>query len=97
VASLFPRNPNLAEAMRLDGPRRCVALPVGPDGLPPLQPRISLTLAAISTARRIIVYVSGASKLTTLERALAGDDLLEMPVRALLAGPAPMRVIWSAR
>jgi 6-phosphogluconolactonase len=96
VASLFPRNPRLAEAMRPDSDRRCAAIALGPDGLPPRQPRISLTGAALTAARRTIVFITGDDKWVALQRALAGDDVMEMPVRALLNGRAPVRVVWSA-
>jgi 6-phosphogluconolactonase len=95
VASLFPHNPALAAAMALDNPRRCAAIPAGPNGLAPAQPRLSLTLAAILAARSVLVFVAGDDKWRVLQEALAGDDAAAMPVRAVLAGPAPVRVICA--
>jgi 6-phosphogluconolactonase len=95
VASLFPHNPALSAAMDPGGLRRCAAMVVGPDGLPPLQPRMSLTLSALAAARGVLIYVAGAEKRAAVERALSGDDVMEMPVRALLRGPAPVRVICA--
>lgn len=95
VASLFPRNPALPGAMDLASARRCSPMAVGPDGLPPLQPRMSLTMAALTSARGVLIYVSGAEKRAAVQRALSGDDIMEMPVRALLRGRAPVRVICA--
>lgn len=95
VASLFPRNPALAAAMQADGLRRCMPMATGPDGLPPAQPRMSLTLAAINAARSIVIYITGPDKWAALQKALAGDDIAQMPVRAVLSGGAPVRVIWA--
>jgi 6-phosphogluconolactonase len=95
VASLFPRNAALTAAMATGSTRRCAAMAVGPDGMPPLQPRMSLTLAAIDAARQVLIYITGADKWRALQAALGGGDAMEMPVRAVLTGPAPMRVIWA--
>jgi 6-phosphogluconolactonase len=41
--------------------------------------------------------ITGADKLAVYERALAGDDALAMPVRALLHQEStPIYVYWSA-
>ena len=93
VASLFPCNPNLAAAMRSGG--LCMAMAPGPDGLAPTQPRMSLTLEAINAARAVLIYITGEDKWAVLQRALAGDDRDEMPVRAVLSRSAPVRVIWA--
>ena len=95
VASLFRRNPCLGSAMRADSDRLCVAMGVGPEGLPPAQARMSLTLAALNAARQVMIYITGETKWAVLQKALAGDDVMEMPVRAILTGPSIVRVIWS--
>ena len=80
TASLFPDSPNLTEALQADGTRRCWPM------LAPSVPRQRLTMsrALLASARHKILSISGQSKLTTLNAALASDDVAAMPVRAFL-------------
>jgi 6-phosphogluconolactonase len=58
---------------------------------------MSLSLSALLDSRFLGLLIAGASKLATLERAEAGDDAGEMPVRALLRQDrTPVTVFWSA-
>ncbi|GAB6407739.1 6-phosphogluconolactonase [Pseudomonas sp. MHK4] len=80
TASLFPGSPNLAEALQADGSRRCYPM------LAPTVPRQRLTMsrALLASAKHKILSISGQSKLTTLDTALAGDDVAALPIRAFL-------------
>ncbi|MGE8151272.1 6-phosphogluconolactonase [Pseudomonas vancouverensis] len=80
TASLFPNSPNLAEALKADGIRRCWPM------MAPTVPRQRLTMsrALLASAKHKILSISGQSKLTTLDAALAGDDVAAMPIRAFL-------------
>jgi len=80
-ASLFPGMPGLAAALASDGPVTVVP------GLAPVEPkaRLSMTLAALLSTDLLVLHVTGASKLATLQRAASAGSALEMPVRALLA------------
>ena len=80
TASLFPGSPNLAEALQADGSRRCYPM------LAPTVPRQRLTMsrALLASAKHKILSISGQSKLTTLDEALAGDDVAALPIRAFL-------------
>ncbi|MCP1497540.1 6-phosphogluconolactonase [Pseudomonas migulae] len=80
TASLFPNSPNLADALKADGTRRCYPM------LAPTVPRQRLTMsrALLASARHTVLSISGQSKLTTLSAALAGDDVAAMPIRAFL-------------
>jgi 6-phosphogluconolactonase len=88
TASLFPDSPNLAEALDLNGTRRCLPM------LAPSTPhqRLTMTRALLATAATPILSVSGQAKLETLRTALAGDDLAQMPIRAFL-NPA-LEIYW---
>ncbi|MDF1614852.1 6-phosphogluconolactonase [Desulfurivibrio dismutans] len=55
IASLFPSSPLLAEQDRL------VAAETKPAGKPPV-PRLTLTLPAINSARRVLLMISGPEK-----------------------------------
>jgi 6-phosphogluconolactonase len=80
TASLFPNSPNLADALKVDGTRRCYPM------LAPTVPRQRLTMsrALLASAKTTVLSISGQSKLTTLSAALAGDDVAAMPIRAFL-------------
>lgn len=80
TASLFPNSPNLADALDLHSERRCLPM------LAPTIPhqRLTMTRSLLASATTPILSISGQAKLETLRKALAGDDLAEMPVRAFL-------------
>jgi len=88
TASLFPKSPNLSEALDLNSSRRCLPM------LAPTVPhqRLTLTRQLLASARLPILSVSGQAKLDTLRAALAGDDLAEMPVRAFL--DSSLEIYW---
>ena len=80
TASLFPNSPNLADALKVDGTRRCYPM------LAPTVPhqRLTMSRALLASAKTTVLSISGQSKLTTLSAALAGDDVAAMPIRAFL-------------
>lgn len=96
IASLFPGMAGLAEALDPGGRRLCKAVDPGA-GRPPAEPRLGLTLAALAEARTVVVFMAGAAKWAAWERALAEEDALAMPVRALVSGVPALQVVWSAR
>jgi len=89
TASLFPDDAELVA--RLDpasAPEVAVARPPSQP-----EPRLTHNLAALIAARRIVLMLKGAAKLEVLNRARAGDDAREMPVRAVLAhAPVPVEI-----
>lgn len=91
-ASLFPGNPALAAGLR--GDATVLAAPAGTD-LPPPQPRLTLSLPPIASARRVVLALSGQAKLDTLARARAGDDASELPIRAVLSNARDLRILWT--
>ncbi|CAI8742223.1 MULTISPECIES: 6-phosphogluconolactonase [unclassified Pseudomonas] len=80
TASLFPNSPHLAEALQVDGTRRCWPM------LAPTVPhqRLTMSRALLASAQVTVLSISGQSKLATLSDALAGDDVAAMPIRAFL-------------
>src|SRR5271168_2794257 len=92
TASLFPRSPNLPNALNPAATAGCVGMwsPVAP------QPRLSLNLSALLDSRRIVVLISGDSKWRTLTAANAAGPVQDMPVRAVLRqSRTPADVMWS--
>lgn len=80
TASLFPNSPKLADALSAGGSRRCWPM------LAPTVPhqRLTMSRALLVSAKHKILSISGQSKLTTLNAALADDDVAAMPIRAFL-------------
>ncbi|QJI44655.1 6-phosphogluconolactonase [Pseudomonas sp. ADAK2] len=80
TASLFPNSPNLSDALKVDGTRRCYPM------LAPTVPhqRLTMSRALLASAKTTVLSISGQSKLTTLSAALASDDVAAMPIRAFL-------------
>ena len=80
-ASLFPGADNLAEAMQADGTKR--VLPMRAPAAE--EPRITLTLAALTQARAMYLHIEGAQKRTVLEQALtATATFTQAPVADVL-------------
>jgi len=81
TASLFPHRPELEHL--LNDPVICGAAeaPVNPAA------RMSLSLHAIASAAHCYLHIEGGEKLAVYEAALEGDDVAEMPVRAVLSHP----------
>lgn len=92
IASLFPGMDRLAEGLDPNAAALCIGVKPGV-GRPPSEPRMSLTLAAVTRARRIIVFVTGPEKKATFQRMMQGTDVLEMPIRALMRSQTPIEVI----
>lgn len=95
TASIFA-GPDLAEA--LDGPRDRRACGVMPDPLPPEAPvaRVTLTKAAILSARTVMLTVTGDAKRALLERALEEGPSSSLPVgRVLGDGDLAIDIHWA--
>jgi 6-phosphogluconolactonase len=90
TASLFPGSPGLQAALDPRSAPACVAMtaPVAP------RERVSLNLAALLQARRLILHISGEHKWQLYQAGRAGDPAL--PISAVLAQTAvPVEVYWS--
>lgn len=92
TASFFPHAEGLTEALApKDG-----ALLAAVRAEAAVEPRITLTLPPILAADFRALHIEGAGKRAVYEAALAGDDVLEMPVRAVLGSSRPVEVFWTA-
>lgn len=89
-ASLFPDSPDIANA--LHSPDCCVLQQ--PAHLEAA--RLSLTPALLLDAREIVLLFFGAGKRAVYQRAVAGGDVEEMPVRFFLRQKVtPVSVYWA--
>jgi 6-phosphogluconolactonase len=92
TASLFPRSPNLPNALNLAAAAGCVGMwaPVAP------HPRLSLNLSALLDARRVVILISGEAKWSTYLTASGDGPVQDMPVRAVLRQTrTPVELMWS--
>jgi 6-phosphogluconolactonase len=94
TASIFP-GPDLQAA--LDAPKARRAIGVMPDPLPPEAPvpRVTLTRAAILSARTILITVTGEKKRELLEGAITDGQSSKLPIGRVLAEvDQPIDIHW---
>ena len=93
TASLFPGAANLQAGLDMKSGRKVV-------GMTPLTApldRITLTLPTILNSTNIYLHLVGESKMAVLEQAENGDDVNEMPIRAILQqNKVKVTGFWSA-
>lgn len=87
TASLFPCSEDLGRALETEQP--CCA--VTPTSAP--HDRMTLSANRLLASRERILHLKGSDKLETLQSALAGDDVTEMPIRLFLQ--QPLTIYWS--
>ena len=90
TASLFPKCPNLAQAMAEKNPLLCAATTA------PVEPvqRITWTGQQIHLAKHKFLHLVGNDKLDTLQEAMHLRSPSKMPIFAFLQ--RPLNVFWSA-
>jgi 6-phosphogluconolactonase len=92
TASLFPGAEALPAGLALESGRSCIA--VTPTEAP--HERISMTLPRLLNTERLIVHISGQNKQKVLEQANAGNNIEELPIRAILQQTqVPATVFWA--
>ncbi|WP_372013214.1 6-phosphogluconolactonase [Pseudoxanthomonas sp. 10H] len=95
TASLFPGSVDLERVLASDQPYAALdatGCPVSGDW--PL--RITLTPAGLARTRHRLLLLRGDTKREVFLRALDGDDIRELPIRAALGiGLEPVRVHWA--
>ncbi len=95
AASIFP-GPDYDEA--LSGPRERRALGVMPDPMPADAPvaRVTLSRAAIVSARSVLIAVTGDEKRSVIEDAVNGGASSPYPIGRILADiELPIDIHWS--
>ncbi len=92
TASLFPCSEQLKQGLAEDAP---AVLAVAPTTAP--YQRMSLSAARLLNSRQLFLHLVGANKLAVLDKAMAGDDVYTMPIRAFLQHPvATVTVMYTA-
>jgi 6-phosphogluconolactonase len=90
TASFFPGGDTLAEAIDAETRKRLIAITAPGAG----EPRLTFTLPVLAQAGRLALHIEGAEKKQVLKQALAEGPQEDMPVRAVLRGPAPVTLYW---
>jgi 6-phosphogluconolactonase len=92
TASLFPGSLALSRALDASAPAGCVAV----NALATPHARVSLNLAALLDARRIVLHIEGESKWQVYQRARVPGSAAELPVRSILhQKEVPVDVFWA--
>lgn len=92
TASLFPGSLALARGLDAAAAPACIAV----NALAAPHARVSLNLAALLDARRVILHIEGESKWQLYQRARMPGAAAELPVRAILhQKEAPVDVYWA--
>lgn len=95
AASIFT-GPDFEEAV--NGPKERRALGVMPDPMPSDAPvaRVTLSLAAITTARALMIAVTGDAKRAVIETAIKQGPVSPYPIGRALAGTdLPVDIHWA--
>jgi 6-phosphogluconolactonase len=90
TASFFPGGDNLAKAIDPTNSHAVITMNAAGAG----EPRLTFTLPRILTASHLCLHIQGQDKMQVLDKALAGADELEMPVRAVLHSAKPLDLYW---
>jgi 6-phosphogluconolactonase len=57
---------------------------------------MSMTLPRLLNTESLFIHISGASKQQVLTQANAGDDVMELPIRAILQQQqTPVSIYWA--
>ncbi|MCA8864569.1 MULTISPECIES: 6-phosphogluconolactonase [unclassified Halomonas] len=87
TASLFPDSPELTLALATEELLVAARTPSQP------QPRITFSADRLHQARRHILHITGDDKRAVLAKALSGDDVRQLPIRAFLT--CPLAIYWA--
>ncbi|MBC2771791.1 6-phosphogluconolactonase [Rhizobium sp. AQ_MP] len=80
TASFFPGGNHLEAALDLEQPRRVMTMEAPGAG----EARLTLSFSALHDAGLLVVHIEGNEKKAVLDKALAGTDETDMPIRAVL-------------
>lgn len=91
TASLFPCSAEIDQCLSLESPSLIKVVP----STAPHQ-RITFSFAALAQSKNTILHISGTSKKQVLAKAIAEQDVKEMPIRAFLhADNVHTHVYWA--
>ena len=97
TASLFPHANGLEAALNPDSSELCAAIVAHQSEVTgAITERMTLSLAGLLRSRTLVLLITGDEKLAVLRKAQAGNDVAEMPIRAILQQDrVPVVVYWA--
>lgn len=90
TASFFPGGDRLAEALNMKTTSALLPMQAPNAG----EPRLTFTLPALLKVKVLCLHIEGERKQAVLEKAMAGTDVLDMPIRAVLQSDHPLDIFW---
>jgi 6-phosphogluconolactonase len=92
TASFFPHGNNLDRALDPTGLQGVLTMQAAGAG----EERLTFSFSSLSDARFLALHIEGQEKKSVLEKAEAGSDEAEMPIRAMLNRAAtPVDIYWA--
>lgn len=93
-ASLFPTGVKFDQAISENGSRFVFPISPMPEHAP--HPRLTMSLAYMQRARRIILAITGENKRRVLQQAIIEGDVQHLPIAALFKANSPaVEIFWS--
>ncbi|KAK0332550.1 hypothetical protein LTR94_024409 [Friedmanniomyces endolithicus] len=94
ICSMFPESPTLKTLLTPGAKPTVLGVPHGRDGMAPTIERLSINLAYLISAGRVILGLKGAAKRRVFEEQAKGDPKIQ-PIAALIAANVPLEVLWT--
>ncbi len=94
ICSMFPNSPTLKTLLTPTLKPTVLGVPPGRDGAAPTIERLSVNLAYLIGAGRVILALKGRAKREVFEREAQGDPKTQ-PIAALIANRVPLEVLWT--
>ncbi|QQM29908.1 6-phosphogluconolactonase [Martelella lutilitoris] len=92
TASFFPGGDTLGRALDMKTPAGVMSMHAEGAG----EARLTFTFSSLENAGLLVLHIEGREKMDVLEKALAGDDETEMPIRAVLSrATSPVNIYWA--
>ncbi len=91
TASLFPGGNNLGAATSQDCEMLLISMQAADAG----EPRVTMTLPAITDARELVLHIEGQTKKDVLDEASQPGDPAALPIRFVLSKCPDLRVVWA--
>ncbi|AMM85515.1 6-phosphogluconolactonase [Martelella sp. AD-3] len=92
TASFFPGGDTLARALDMKTPAGVMSMHAEGAG----EARLTFTFSSLENAGLLVLHIEGQEKMDVLEKALAGNDETEMPIRAVLSrATSPVNIYWA--
>jgi 6-phosphogluconolactonase len=90
TASFFPAGDNLALALNPKTKSAITSMQASAAG----EPRLTFTLPVLMQAKVLCLHIEGQKKHDVLATAMAGSDVMTMPIRAVLQADTPLEIFW---